>query len=88
MNLKNITADKLVALYKNKDLSVSEVISGTYEEIVHTEKEIHAFISRLTTPADGASQRNRKGCRLAAGTIHERLEPVEEMAQAPQREPP
>ena len=33
MNLKNMTADKLVLLYQNKDLSATEVISGVFEEI-------------------------------------------------------
>ena len=37
MNLKDITADKLVSLYKNRDLTVTEVITGVYEEIDMTE---------------------------------------------------
>ena len=33
MNLKNMTAEKLVGLYQNRDLSVTEVIKGVFEEI-------------------------------------------------------
>ena len=39
MNLQNITADKLVALYQNRDLSVTEVITSVFEEIERTDKE-------------------------------------------------
>jgi aspartyl-tRNA(Asn)/glutamyl-tRNA(Gln) amidotransferase subunit A len=45
MNLKNITAEKLVALYKNRDLTVTEVINGVYEEIDRTDKQVRAFIT-------------------------------------------
>jgi aspartyl-tRNA(Asn)/glutamyl-tRNA(Gln) amidotransferase subunit A len=45
MNLKNITAEKLVALYKNRDLTVTEVITGVYEEIERTDKQVRAFIT-------------------------------------------
>jgi len=45
MNLKNITADKLVALYANRDLSVTEVITSVFEEIDRTDKSVRAFIT-------------------------------------------
>src|SRR5262245_4867305 len=45
MNLKNITADKLVALYQNKDLSATEVIQGVFDEIERTDKDVGAFLT-------------------------------------------
>lgn len=45
MNLKNLTADKLVSLYKNRDLTATEVIGGVFEEIERTDKDIGAFIT-------------------------------------------
>src|SRR5258706_7085130 len=45
MNLKNITADKLVALYRNRDLTVTEVIKSVYEEIDRVDKDVRAFLS-------------------------------------------
>jgi aspartyl-tRNA(Asn)/glutamyl-tRNA(Gln) amidotransferase subunit A len=71
MNLKNLTADELVALYKKKDLSVSEVISGTYEEIARADKDIHAFISLC--PERALEEARRVDARIAAG---EPLEPL------------
>ena len=45
MNLKQITADKLVALYKNRDLTVTEVIRSVYQEIDKVDKDVRAFLS-------------------------------------------
>src|SRR5262245_29535729 len=45
MNLKNITADKLVALYRNRDLSVTEVIKSVFQEIDRTDKNVRAFLT-------------------------------------------
>jgi len=45
MNLQNITADKLVGLYKNRDLTAIEVITSLYEDIERTDKDVHAFLS-------------------------------------------
>ena len=45
MNLKNVTADRLVALYRNRDLTVTEVINSVYEEIERTDKDVRAFIT-------------------------------------------
>ncbi len=75
MKLKDITADKLVALYKNKDLTVTEVISGTYEEIVRTDKEIHSYISLC--PERALEEARRVDARIAAG------EPLEPLAGVP-----
>ena len=80
MNLNNITADKLVALYKNKDLSVTEVIRSTYEEVERVDKDIRAFISLCPERALEEARRvdakllraNRwspwPGCRLRSRT--------------------
>jgi aspartyl-tRNA(Asn)/glutamyl-tRNA(Gln) amidotransferase subunit A len=75
MNLKNLTADKLLALYRNKDVSVSEVISGTFEEIAHTDKEIHSFISLC--PERALEEARRIDAKIAAG------EPLEPLAGVP-----
>ncbi len=39
MNLKNITADKLVSLYANRDLSVTEVITSVFDEIDRSDEK-------------------------------------------------
>ena len=71
MNLKEITADKLVSLYKNRDLSVTEVITGVYEEIERTDKDVRAFIS--TCPERALEEARRMDARIGAG---EALEPL------------
>jgi aspartyl-tRNA(Asn)/glutamyl-tRNA(Gln) amidotransferase subunit A len=75
MNLKNITAEKLVALYKNRDLSVVEVITSAYEEIERTDKDIHAFITLC--PERALEEARRTDVRIASG------EPIEPLAGVP-----
>jgi aspartyl-tRNA(Asn)/glutamyl-tRNA(Gln) amidotransferase subunit A len=71
MNLKNITADKLVTLYQNRDITVTEVINAVFDEIERSDKNVHAFI---TTCRDRAFEDARRlDDRIAAG---ERLEPL------------
>jgi aspartyl-tRNA(Asn)/glutamyl-tRNA(Gln) amidotransferase subunit A len=71
MNLKNITADKLVALYQNKDLSATEVIQSVFDEIERSDKNIGAF---LTICEDRALEEARRiDEKIMAG---ERLEPL------------
>src|SRR5688500_3387641 len=71
MNLKNITADKLVALYQNQDLSVTEVITSVFDEIDRTDNDVHAF---LTLSRDRAFEDARRiDASIAAG---EPLEPL------------
>jgi len=65
MNLKSITADKLVSLYAHRDLTVTEVISSVFEEIDRSDKSIHAFITLTEERAlADAEQADR---RFAAG---------------------
>src|SRR5262245_55847420 len=71
MNLKNITAEKLVALYKNRDLTVTEVIKSVYEQIEHVDKDVHAFLS--LNPERALAEARRLDAQIAAG---ERLEPL------------
>ena len=75
MNLKNITADKLVALYKNRDLTVTEVITSAYDEIERTDKDVRAFISQCRDRA--LEEARRMDTRIAAG------EPLEPLAGVP-----
>jgi aspartyl-tRNA(Asn)/glutamyl-tRNA(Gln) amidotransferase subunit A len=71
MNLKNITADKLVALYQHKDLSVTEVISSVFDEIERSDKDVRAFI---TLCKDRAFEDARRiDAKIAGG---ETLEPL------------
>ena len=63
MNLKNITADKLVALYRNREVSVTEVIAGVFQEIERTDKDIRAF---LTVCEDRALEEARRVDRKIA----------------------
>src|SRR5262245_38513643 len=75
MNLKSITADKLVALYQNKDLSATEVIQSVFEEIERSDKNIGAF---LTTCEDRALKEARRvDEKIMAG------EPLEPLAGVP-----
>ncbi len=71
MNLKNITADKLVALYQNRDLTVTEVIRSVYDEIERTDKDVRAFIT--TCPDRALEDARRIDARIASG---EPLEPL------------
>ena len=71
MNLKNVTADKLVALYKNRDLTVTEVITDVYDEIERTDKDIRAFLSTCRERA--LEEARRMDTKVAAG---DPLEPL------------
>ena len=75
MRLKDITSDKLVALYKNRDLSVTEVITNVYEEIERTDNDVRAFIS--ICPERALEEARRMDAKIAAG------EPVEPLAGVP-----
>jgi aspartyl-tRNA(Asn)/glutamyl-tRNA(Gln) amidotransferase subunit A len=65
MNLKNITADKLVAMYAKRDLSVTEVLNGVFEEIDRSDKNIRAFITVCRESA--LEEARRADARIAAG---------------------
>ncbi len=71
MNLKNITAEKLVALYRNKDLSVTEVIKSVYEEIDRVDGDVQAFLA--VCPERALDEARRLDSKIAAG---ESLEPL------------
>jgi aspartyl-tRNA(Asn)/glutamyl-tRNA(Gln) amidotransferase subunit A len=71
MNLKNITAEKLVALYRNRDLSVTEVITSVYEEIERVDGDVRAFLA--LSPERALAEAQRLDARIAAG---ENLEPL------------
>jgi aspartyl-tRNA(Asn)/glutamyl-tRNA(Gln) amidotransferase subunit A len=75
MNLKNITADKLVPLFKNRDLTVTEVIQSVFEEIERTDKSVRAFLSLC--PERALDEARRLDSKIAAG------EPVEPLAGVP-----
>jgi aspartyl-tRNA(Asn)/glutamyl-tRNA(Gln) amidotransferase subunit A len=75
MNLKNMTADKLVGLYRNHDLSVTEVIRSVFDEIDRNDQSIHAF---LTLSRDRALEEARRiDGKIAFG------EPLEPLAGVP-----
>jgi aspartyl-tRNA(Asn)/glutamyl-tRNA(Gln) amidotransferase subunit A len=75
MNLKNITADKLVALYQNRDLSVTEVIKSVYEEIDRVDGSVKAFLSM--SPDRPLEEARRLDAKIAAG------EPLDPLAGVP-----
>ncbi len=75
MNLKNITAEKLVALYKNRDLTATEVITNVYGEIERTDKDVRAFLSTCRERA--LEEARRMDTRIALG------EPLEPLAGVP-----
>ena len=75
MNLKNLTADKLVALYRNRDLTVTEVIKGVYEEIGRVDKDVRAFL--WLCPERALDEARRLDAQIAAG------EPLEPLAGVP-----
>src|SRR5262252_1723659 len=71
MNLKSMTAEKLVGLYRNRDLSVTEVITSVFDEIERSDRNIRAF---LTLCKDRAFEDARRiDGRIASG---ETLEPL------------
>jgi aspartyl-tRNA(Asn)/glutamyl-tRNA(Gln) amidotransferase subunit A len=65
MNLKNLTADRLVSLYANRDLTVTEVITSVFDEIDRSDGIIHAFISLCRERA--LEEARRTDSRIAAG---------------------
>ena len=65
MNLKNLTAEKLVGLYKNGDLTATEVITNVYEEIERSDKDIHAFLALCQQRA--IEEARRMDAKIAAG---------------------
>jgi len=71
MNLKNITADKLVALYKNRDLTVTEVIKSVYEEIDRVDGKVKAFLALC--PEKALDEARRLDEKISSG---ESLEPL------------
>src|SRR5215471_5133773 len=75
MNLKNITADKLVALYRNRDLTITEVIKNVYDQIERVDKDVRAFLS--ICPERALDEARRLDGQIAAG------EPMESMAGVP-----
>jgi len=75
MNLKNITADKLVALYQNRDLTVTEVIKSVYEEIDRVDGRVKAFLS--VSPDRALDEARRLDAKIAAG------EPLDQLAGVP-----
>jgi aspartyl-tRNA(Asn)/glutamyl-tRNA(Gln) amidotransferase subunit A len=74
MNLRNITADKLVALYKNREVSVTEVIKSVYEEIEKVDKYVRALLS--ICPDRALDEARRLDDRIAAGQSIEPLSGV------------
>src|ERR1051326_897248 len=71
MNLGGLTADKLVSLYRNRDLSVTEVTGGIFEQIEAMDSTVHAFI---TLSRDRALEDARRlDARIAAG---EEIDPL------------
>lgn len=71
MNLKDITAEKLVSLYRHGALSVTEVVKDLYDEIDQTDDEIHAFLTLMRDRA--LEDARRMDVRIAAG---EAIEPL------------
>jgi aspartyl-tRNA(Asn)/glutamyl-tRNA(Gln) amidotransferase subunit A len=75
MNFRNLTADKLALLYRNRDVSVTEVIRSIFEEIDRTDPHVRAFI---TLSRDRALEdARRQDTLIAAG------EPIEPLAGIP-----
>ena len=75
MNLKNLTADKLVSLYRNRDLTATEVITSVFEEIDKVDGDIRAFITLCRDRA--LEDARRADSKIAAG------EPLDPMTGVP-----
>ncbi len=71
MNLKSITADKLVALYRNRDLTVTEVIKSVYEQVDRVEGDLRTFLHLCRERA--LDDARRLDDRIAAGEDIEAL---------------
>jgi len=75
MNLKNLTADKLALLYRNRDVTVTEVVRNLFQEIDRTDPDVRAFI---TLSRDRALEDARKQDTLIAAG-----EPIEPLTGIP-----
>src|SRR5262245_66393792 len=75
MQLKNITADKLVALYRNRDLTITEVIKDVYDQIERVDKDVRAFLS--ICPERALDEARRLDAQIAAN------EPMEPLSGVP-----
>ena len=75
MNLKNITADKLVGRYRNRDLSVTEVIKSVYDEIDRVDGTVKAFL--WVSPERALEEARMLDAKIAAG------EPLDPFAGVP-----
>ena len=75
MNLKNLTADKLALLYRNRDVTVTEVVRNLFEEIDRTDPSVRAFITLARDRA--LEDARRQDTLIAAG------EPIEALAGIP-----
>src|SRR5580765_7992437 len=71
MNLKHLTVDKLVSLYRNKDLSATEVIKNVFQEIDRVDRDVHAFITLCRERA--LEDARRVDSKIAAGEPLERF---------------
>ena len=45
MNVKNLTVDTLLHLYRTREVSVTDVIGNTFEEISRYDGNVHAFLT-------------------------------------------
>src|SRR5436189_5566573 len=75
MNLQNITADKLVGLYKNRDLTATEVMTRLDEDMGRTDEDVRAVLSIYLERA--LEEARRLDAKIASG------EPLEPLAGVP-----
>lgn len=45
MNLKNLTVDKLGALYRNREMTATDVIRSLYDEIERIDDDLHVYLT-------------------------------------------
>jgi aspartyl-tRNA(Asn)/glutamyl-tRNA(Gln) amidotransferase subunit A len=65
MNVKNLTVDALLHLYRTREVSVTDVIGNTFEEISSNDGNVHAFLTLCKDQALEEARRIDAG--IAAG---------------------
>jgi aspartyl-tRNA(Asn)/glutamyl-tRNA(Gln) amidotransferase subunit A len=65
MNLKDMTADRLVGLYRSRELSATEVIQSAFDEIERNDGNVHAFLTLCKEQA--LEDARRIDAKIAAG---------------------
>ena len=57
MNLKDLTVDKLGTLYRNREVTATDVVGSVYEEIERVDDDLHVYLTTCRETALGEARR-------------------------------